>query len=78
MGGAFEQQRGMGGTLESVHIFRAGGGRMRKKSGQEEQTGKRAVCCPFPVSTLQMGQPGLRRANDFFSVTALTRVEPEF
>ena len=31
VGEDLEEQRSMGGTLETVHTFRAGGGRMRKK-----------------------------------------------
>lgn len=45
MGEGSEEQRGMGGTSETVHTFRAGGGRMRKKSGREKQIRKAVYCC---------------------------------
>lgn len=39
VGRDFEEQRGTGGSLESVHIFRAGGGRLRKKVGKKNKLG---------------------------------------
>lgn len=37
VGGDFEEQRGIGGSLESAHIFRAGEGRLRKKVGKKNK-----------------------------------------
>lgn len=57
---AVEELRGRGGSLESVHIFRAGGGRTRKKVGKKN---KAIYCCQFIISTLQMGKLGLSHVN---------------